>query len=84
MTTRRRTRRPRRRKLNRGTTPLWWADPPIDYLRRLYARAASEVTYSTRAMSHPEPIVCRQPYLRRVSERFHAILRAERIYVEGL
>lgn len=86
MTTRRQPRRKerrRRRRLNRGTEPLWWADPPITYLRQLYARAAREVSYPTQWTRHPEPIVRKQPYLRRVSERFHEILREERIYVEG-
>lgn len=75
--------RRRKRRLNHGTEPLWWADPPIAYLRQLYARAAREVSYPRQSEMHPEPIVSRQPYLRRVGERFHAILREERIYVDG-
>jgi len=62
---------------------LWWADPPIAYLCQLYERAAGEVPFSTRSLNHPDPIIGRQPYLRRVSERFHAILREEYIYIEG-
>jgi hypothetical protein len=74
--------RRRRRYLNRGTTPLYWADAPFEYVQQLY-RAARRATPWFHGSSG-DPALDRQPWLRAVSIEFQRRLREERIYVEGL
>jgi hypothetical protein len=77
-------RRRRRRYLNRGTTPLWWADAPAPMVQRIYqeARAAVPQRGGSRG-AHSDPVIAKQPWLRRVSEEFHRRLREALVYVEG-
>ncbi|HET9893141.1 MAG TPA: hypothetical protein VFQ42_21875 [Mycobacterium sp.] len=80
MTARRSPPRRRRRYLNRGTTPLWIADPPSALGQDLYRKARTVVRWT--GQSHHDPLAI-QPWLRKVSAVFHQLLREERIYVEG-
>jgi hypothetical protein len=71
----------RRRYLNRGTTPLYWADASFDTVQRIYREARKSVKWNHGGCS--DPALGRQPWLRRVSEEFHRRLREARIYVEN-
>lgn len=65
--------RQRRRYLNRGTAPLYWADPPATLLWALRARAQRAVQHISDASL----------LARRAHAEFYRLLDAEQIYVEG-
>lgn len=67
--------------LPRGAMKLWWADAPLALLQRVYAETEAEVRYTH--CGHPDLAIARVPWRRRISERFHARLRAMGIYVES-